>query len=105
MTDRDPPGDTPGTDSNDTLYLRDDAALWRRMFDGVVVLGPAADQPISISHPGWRIWQLLAQPTTVAALADTLSAEFEVAPQRLRADALAVIDVLLAAGAVTTAPR
>ncbi len=112
MTDRDPTGHDTGHDTENgtddaplTVYVRDESALWRRMFNGVVVLGSAADQPISISHPGLLIWQLLAQPTTLAALADTLSAEFEVAPERVRADALTVIEVLVAAGAVTTRPH
>jgi len=47
---------------------------------------------------GARVWQLLAQPRTVSEVLATLLAEYEVPADRCRADLLALLHKLHAAG-------
>ena len=91
MTDRDLSG---------VVITRSETALWRRMFDGVVVLGPLADRPLHISSPGHAIWQLLEGPTTVREIADVLAAAFGEDAGRVRADVLEVVRRLDEVGAI-----
>lgn len=43
---------------------------------------------------GW-LWDRMAEPTSTAALADALVAEFDVAPEQAAADVAALVDDLL----------
>jgi len=49
---------------------------------------------------GARIWTLLQQPVAVRALRDRLLAEYDVAPERLERDLLALLDRLHAAALI-----
>ncbi len=49
---------------------------------------------------GARIWSLLAQPTTVAAIRDTIIAEYDVTPERCEADIRDLLEKLAAEGLV-----
>lgn len=53
---------------------------------------------------GARVWQLLAQPRTVSEVLATLLAEYEVPADRCRADLLALLHKLHAAGLIAVQP-
>jgi hypothetical protein len=53
---------------------------------------------------GARVWQLLAQPRTVSEVLATLLAEYEVPAERCRADLLALLHKLHAAGLLVVPP-
>ena len=88
------------SDLSGVVITRSETALWRRMFDGVVVLGPLADRPLQISSPGYAIWQLLEHPTTVREIADVLAANFNENYDRISADVMEVVRGLDAVGAI-----
>lgn len=92
------------SDLSGVVITRSETALWRRMFDGVVVLGPLADRPLQISSPGYAIWQLLEHPTTVREIADVLAAVFAEDADRIIAGVLAVVRSLDEVGAIRCAP-
>lgn len=54
----------------------------------------------SLNPVGARVWQLLACPKSVSELLATLLAEYEVPADRCRADLLALLQKLHAAGLV-----
>jgi hypothetical protein len=56
---------------------RDPAVRWRSCVDGVVVMAPAAAEPLFLSSPGDEIWRLLATPRTIDDLVDALAASFD----------------------------
>ncbi len=87
-------------DLSGVVISRSETALWRRMFDGVVVLGPLADRPLHISSPGFVIWQLLEHPTTDGKIAEVLAAAFREDAVRVRADVLEVVRRLDQVGAI-----
>lgn len=87
MTDR----DVSDRDVSDIVIARSESALWRRMFDGVLVLGPLADRPLHISAPGHAIWQLLETPTTIRQVAEALAAAFGEQADMIRADVVEVV--------------
>jgi hypothetical protein len=49
---------------------------------------------ISLSETGGRIWELLEDQRTVGSLCETLSAEYEVTPDVVRAEVLAFLEQL-----------
>src|SRR2546425_7350428 len=49
-----------------------------------------------LNSVGARIWALLQQPRTVGDIRDTLLAEYDVTPERLERDLLALLSSLLA---------
>lgn len=87
MTDR----DVSDRDLSDVVIARSERALWRQMFDGVLVLGPLADRPLHISAPGHAIWQLLETPTTIRQIAEELAAAFGEQADTIAADVAEVV--------------
>ena len=55
------------------LIQRAPGVLERRLLDGVVVLAPGAAEPVRIITPGQVLWAMLAEPCTIADLADVWS--------------------------------
>lgn len=53
---------------------------------------------------GARVWQLAAEPRQVAEILATLLAEYEVPAERCRADLLALLQKLRAAGLIEVRP-
>jgi hypothetical protein len=46
-------------------YTRADRALWRRTHDAVVLLPLGDAEPVTISEPAARLWDALAEPTSL----------------------------------------
>ena len=63
-----------------------------RDLDGeVILLHLGTGTYYGLSGTGTRIWELVQEPRTVAAIRDTLVAEYDVEPGRCEADLLAVL--------------
>lgn len=58
----------------------------------------------SLNPVGARVWQLLASPQKVSALLAVLLGEYEVPADRCRADLLALLQKLHAAGLIEVRP-
>ena len=71
---------------DDTVICRAPDALHRQLLDGVLVRSPAQTDSLRISTPGDVIWQLVAEPITVADLAETMAEIYDVAIDKIRAD-------------------
>jgi hypothetical protein len=69
--------------------------------DEVAILGVASGQYYTVRDVAARIWALVQEPVTVAAVVATLEAEYEVAGDRLGADVERYVEKLLEAGLVT----
>lgn len=63
--------------------------------DGLVMMSIEQGKYFDVSGIGPRIWELLAQPITVAAIANTIQAEYEVDEPTCQADMLAFVSELL----------
>jgi hypothetical protein len=53
-------------------YTRSSSALWRRTNDAVVLLGAGDREPITLTGPAARIWDVLAGPTGWREACDAL---------------------------------
>ena len=86
---------------DDTVICRAPDALHRQLLDGVLVCSPTQTGSLRISTPGDIIWQLAAEPITVAELAETIADLYDIAVDKIRADIEAVL-ISLADGAGTS---
>lgn len=71
--------------------------------DRTVLLDPVGGEYYGLDEVGTRIWQLLPQAPTAAALADRLFEEYEAPREQLEADAAALLGKLAALKLVTPA--
>ena len=74
-----------------TRYRRDDAVLWRNTGREVVLLPPGAHDPMALAGAGVALWELLAVPHSLSAVATALAGRFDIPPQ----DALQAITPIL----------
>jgi hypothetical protein len=51
--------------------------LTQTIDDDIVIMHPERGEYFGLHLPGTRIWELLNEPTTCAAIVDTLMGEFE----------------------------
>jgi hypothetical protein len=65
-----------------------------------VLLDLAGERYYGLNRVGTRVWQLLAQPTTLADIHRTLCAEFDAPAERIEQDLLALVERLHAAGLI-----
>ena len=70
--------------------------------DEVIILGLDDNMYFGLSDTGARVWELVQSPRTVAEILDTIVAEYDVAPQRARADLDALLGDLLSRGLIAT---
>jgi hypothetical protein len=68
--------------------------------DDVVVLSLADSTYYGLNPVGARIWELLAEPTTVGAIVERLMAEYEVERQECETDVIEVVGELVSRGLV-----
>ena len=59
-----------------------------------VLLGLRTARYYGLADVGARIWQLLREPIAVSAICETISREYDVAPERCEADVLRFLDEL-----------
>lgn len=68
--------------------------------DRTVLLDPVRGEYFGLDEVGTRIWELLPEHPTAAALGDRLFNEYDAPPERLRADAAALLGKLAGLGLV-----
>jgi hypothetical protein len=83
-----------------TLVQRAPTALSRRALAGMLVLTPEMSEVLQLSPPGDLIWDLLAEPITVAELVTALSEHFDVPEETVGVQVRPVLDALLDGGAL-----
>jgi hypothetical protein len=82
------------------LRLKDEAVLWRRVGDEVVVYGIERSEYLATNPAGTLLWPLLAQGATLAGLADALRERWELSAEQAHADAAAFVSDLRAQGMI-----
>jgi hypothetical protein len=86
-------GDGGGDDS--PRWRRRPDALWRRSLDAVIVLPVGADEPLTLAGTGPALWELLAEPCTVAQLAAVLAEAYGAEPEVVEADVAPIVEELV----------
>jgi len=69
-----------------TLVTRNSELISATVDDDLVMMSMTKGEYYGISGVGARIWELLAEPTTLDSVIDTICAEYEVDSQVCRAD-------------------
>ena len=54
------------------VWRRRDDVVWRRSLDAAIVLSAGAEDPVTLPGTGAAVWDLLAEPATLAELVGTL---------------------------------
>lgn len=73
--------------NDDVKYRRDTALPFQRMSEELLVVDPKSRHVHLMNETGGRIWELLAEKTSVDELVSALGEEFEGAtPEALRAE-------------------
>jgi hypothetical protein len=80
--------------SPDTLVARLGEPLTTRVDGELVMLDPSRSLYFGLDPIGARIWELLEQPQSVAALCDRLRDDFDVPAETCRADVTAFLEQL-----------
>jgi hypothetical protein len=86
-----------------TRWRRRPDALWRRSLDAVLVLPAGSDEPITLAGTGPALWELLAEPCTVAQLAAVLSEAYGAEAATVEADVAPVVGELVRLQALESA--
>lgn len=74
--------------------------LFQEVGGEAVLLSLASERYFGLDPVGTRIWQLLALDSSLQSAFDALCGEYQVAPERLQADLLALVAELAEAGLV-----
>jgi PqqD family protein of HPr-rel-A system len=80
--------------SLDALVARRAEPLTATVDGELVMLDPRTGQYFALDAVGLRVWELLEQPRSVAALCEALQGEFDVSPEACRRDVLAFLGQL-----------
>ena len=89
--------------SADTSFRREKRVVCATEGDRTVLLDPAGGEYFGLDEVGSRIWELLPDHPTAAALADRLFDEFDAPRETLAADAARLLGELAAAKLVVRA--
>lgn len=95
-------GDVPGA-RRSGRFVRSRGLLWRSVDDSVVVLpsgSEAGEQPRVIAGSASVVWQLLASPISLEALAGELATCYDAAASEIAADLEVALRALQQAGLV-----
>lgn len=65
-----------------------------------VLLSMTTARYYGLANVGARIWELLREPVRVSAICDTIAREYDVAPDRCRADVVRFLTELAANGLI-----
>lgn len=90
--------------SHEGQWVRAEGVLWRRTTAGVVVLGSAAEKPVTITGAGVLIWELLEEPIPPEELFETLASIHGMQTSAVSADVTPVVTELLRLGVMETCP-
>lgn len=91
---------TPPPVTLDQRAGRSDEVLAQEIGGETVLLDLASEQYFGLDPVGTRIWELLADTPPLRQVHETLCAEFEATPERIRDDLIALMQQLRDAGLV-----
>ena len=77
------------------------AVLFQELDGEAVLLDLASEQYFGLDTLGTRIWQLIEDKDNLAAIHQTLLAEYDVSSEQLRDDLLSFTQQLIKAGLIT----
>ena len=77
-----------------------DDVLFQEVGGEAVLLNLASESYFGLNEVGTRIWALLAENNSLQHAFDILCKEYEVTPEQLQADLLALVDDMAKAGLV-----
>ncbi len=75
----------------DTRLVASDALVSCDLAGEAVILSLETELYYALDPVGTRVWELLQEPRTVAAVRDAVVAEYDVEPARCEADLLALL--------------
>jgi hypothetical protein len=87
-----------------TSWRRVDQVLDRRLPDGIMLLHVERGDPVVVTGPGLDVWDALAQPSSVRALAERFAARYDVGVDQIEGDLLPLLEDLEARALVTRSP-
>lgn len=90
-------GSSPSVTLSSRMVVPDEV-LFQEMNGEAVILDLASERYFGLDTVGTRFWELLSDDPSLQAAFDALSQEYDVAPERLQGDLLALADALLEAG-------
>lgn len=96
---------TTRDDRDDPVWRRGTDVLWRRSLDAVILLPAEADEPVTLPGTGAAVWDLLAEPATLAQLVADLVAIYDGDPSTVAADVTDLLAELESIGAVRSGDR
>ena len=91
--------------SDEVRWRRRPDVLWRRSLDAVVFLPNGVTEPQTLAGTGPEVWDLLAEPRTLDALASVLATAHAAEPATVRADVAPILEQLVELGAVEAIER
>jgi hypothetical protein len=83
------------------LVVRSPGAIVEPIGDQLVVLDLDHDRYLNIDGVGQELWNMAAEPITVAAMVDRLLADYDVERTVLERDVTAFVDKAIALGVLT----
>ena len=84
--------------TDNTILSRRAGLMTADMNGSAVMMDIMSGKYYNLGEVGGRIWELLEEPTTVAALVQKLTAEYNVSAERCRADIQPFLSKLLERG-------
>lgn len=85
---------TDAIPASNTLIRRADGLMAAALGDELLMMSVAQGRYFNLNGVGARIWELLAEPTSVDAVVATLVAEYEVEPPTARREVEAFLAAL-----------
>lgn len=79
----------------DTKLVRNHSLTTAELDGEVVMLSLETNRYYGLNSVGTRIWEILAQPMTLAAVCDTLLQEYEVTREQCESEVLPIAQKLL----------
>jgi hypothetical protein len=86
--------------SDAPVWRRRGDVLWRRSLDAVILLPVGVEEPLTLPGPGAAVWDLLAEPATVAELVAILADAYDEDSAVVEHDVRALLGDLEGLGAV-----
>jgi hypothetical protein len=100
-----PKGDTIAVMTGESsTWSRDEAVLWRRLSDGVLLLPVGVEEPLALGGLGAAVWEALDAPSSERGLAATLGADFGAAPEDIQSEVSKVLHELELLGVLRPSP-
>lgn len=85
------------------ILVRATSTAWRRFSTGAVLLPGEATEPLLLNAQGAEVWDIFDEPTSFDDAVAELSNRYGLPPATIGRDVQALVDHLVAAGALATA--